>query len=85
MFMDDFIGLAQTTDPDALRHISCVLLQGIHSVFPPPLVTGHAGEDPIAMKKLLEGDRLWDTRKEILGWVFDSIHRCIELPADKVE
>ena len=37
------------------------------------------------MKKLLEGEGVWDTRKEILGWVFDGVTRCIELPGAKVE
>ena len=37
------------------------------------------------MKKLLQGDGLWDLRKEILGWLFDGATRCIELPADKQE
>ena len=37
------------------------------------------------MKKLLQGDGLWDTRKELLGWVFDGVKQCIELPPDKQE
>jgi hypothetical protein len=60
-------------------------LQGIHSIFPPPAVTGHAGEDPVSLKKLTQGDGLWAVRKELLGWVFDGARRCIELPIDKVE
>jgi hypothetical protein len=37
------------------------------------------------MKKLLQGDGLWDMSKEILGWLFDGATRCIELPANKQE
>jgi hypothetical protein len=85
VYIDDFIQLAQTTDPKQLRHLSRAVLHGIHSVFPPPSVTGHAGEDPISMKKLQQGDGLWTARKEILGWVFDGARRCIELPQDKVD
>jgi len=83
-FVDDFIGLAQTTDEIVLRHLSRSMLEAILSVFPPPEVTGHAGEHPVSMKKLLEGDGVWDVRKEILGWMFDGAKRCIELPEDKV-
>jgi hypothetical protein len=84
VYIDDFIQLAQTTNQEQLRHLARTILQGIHSVFQTPEVTGHDGEDPVSMKKLLQGDGLWTVRKEILGWVFDGAHRCIELPANKV-
>jgi hypothetical protein len=83
--VDDFIQLAQTTDPAKLEHLAWAILHGIHSVFPPPAVTGHAGEDPVALKKLKQGDGLFATRKEILGWIFDGARRCIDLPTDKVD
>ena len=83
VYIDDFIQLAQCTDPDKLLHLSRAILHGIHSIFPPPTVTGGTEEDPIALKKLRQGDGLWDTRKEILGWIFDGIHHCITLPNDK--
>ena len=41
VFVDDFVQLAQTTDEEVLRHCSSAVLHGIHSVFPPPNVTGH--------------------------------------------
>lgn len=85
VYIDDFINLAQTTDVNELRHISRAVLHGIHSIFPPPAVTGHDGEDPVALQKLMQGDGIWDVRKEILGWVFDGVRRCIELPQAKVE
>jgi hypothetical protein len=84
VYVDDFIQLAQTTDPTQLRHLSRAILTAIHSVFPPPSVTGHDGEDPVSLKKLQKGDGLWTTKKEILGWLFDGAKRCIELPPDKV-
>ena len=59
VYIDDFIQLAQTTDPAKLQHLSRAVLHGIHSVFPPPLVTGHAREDPVSLKKLDQGDGLW--------------------------
>ena len=52
VYIDDFIHLAQTTDPAQLRHLSHALLRGIHSVFPPPSVTGGKEEDLVALKKL---------------------------------
>jgi hypothetical protein len=85
VYIDDFIQLAQTTDKAQLLHLSRALLHAIHSVFPPPSITGGTEEDPVAMKKLLQGDGLWETRKELLGWVFDGVHRCIELPTEKHE
>jgi hypothetical protein len=72
VYVDDFIQLAQTTDPAQLEHLAQAILHGIHSVFPPPAVTGHAGEDPVALKKLKQGDGLFAMRKEILGWIFDG-------------
>jgi hypothetical protein len=54
-------------------------------VFPPPTATGHDGEDPISLKKLVtEGEGIWDTVKEILGWIFNGLERTIQLPPKKV-
>ena len=85
VYIDDFIGLLQTTDSKEILRCSRALLHGIHSVFPPPTVTGHDGHDPISQKKMDAGDGLWETRKEILGWIFDGLERTMELPQDKVD
>jgi hypothetical protein len=37
---------------------------------------------PVSEKKLFE-DGIWDTRKEILGWLFNRMARTIELPHHK--
>ena len=80
VYVDDFIQLVQSSDPAVLLHCSRALLHGIHSVFPPPAITGHNGQDPISLTKLMEGEGLWDVRKEILGWMrMDGATRCIEL------
>ena len=85
VYVDDFCTLVQTSDVAVLRHVSRALLHAIHSVSPPPpAISGHGGGDPISNKKLLEGEGEWDTRKEILGWVFDGARRCIELPPKKM-
>jgi hypothetical protein len=39
---------------------------------------------PVSEKKLIE-DGVWDTRKEILGWLFDGMARTIELPQRKCD
>jgi hypothetical protein len=81
VYIDDFCALAQTTDERLLRHLSSSILTSIHEVFPPPHATGqHPDDDPISLKKLNQGDGVWATRKELLGWVFDGVTRCIELP-----
>ena len=85
VFVDDFVQLAQTTNEEALRHCSRAVLHGIHSVFPPPKVTGHIGADPVSVKKLLKGEGVWAVRKEILGWVMDGSTMCIELSNKKQE
>ena len=61
VYIDDFIQLAQCTDPAQLLHLTRAILHGIHSIFPPPSVTGGTEEDPVALKKLCQGDGLWDT------------------------
>jgi hypothetical protein len=86
VYLDDYIGLLQSTDPELMRHHSRALLHAIHQIFPPPTATGHDGEDPISHKKLvLEGEGIWDTRKEILGWIFDGLHRTMVLPPQKID
>ena len=44
---------------------------------------GHSDHDSIAHKKLVEGDGVWSTRKEILGWDVDGASYTIQLPAKK--
>jgi len=34
---------------------------------------------------LQQGDGLWSTKKEILGWVFDGVSKCLSLPIEKVD
>jgi hypothetical protein len=85
VYVDDYIGLVQSSDPEVLRHHSRALLHAIHQIFP-PVPGDDKSDDPISYKKLvLEGEGLWDTRKELLGWIFDGINRTLELPAQKVE
>ena len=73
----------KTSDPEQLLHLSRALLHGIHSVFPPPKVSGHNGQDPISKENLDSGEYQWEVRKEVLGWMVDGATRCIELARDK--
>ena len=55
VFCDNFIHMAQRSYPAQLLHLSRALLHGIHSVFPPPKVSGNNGQDTISKKKLDSG------------------------------
>ena len=83
VFCNDFIHMAQTSDPAQLLHLSRSLLHVIHSVFPQSQVSGHNGQDPIYNKKLESGKGQWEVRKEVLGWMVDGSTQCIELAWDK--
>jgi len=51
---------------------------------PPQSITNHPNDELIALKKLAAEDGLWTTRKEILGWIFDSMACTITLPPEKI-
>ena len=63
VFWDNFIHIAQTSEPSQLLHFSIAFLHGIHGVFPPPQVSGHNGQNPISMKKSESGEGQWAVRK----------------------
>jgi len=67
----------------ALIHFMQAILHGIHLVFPPPGPNDNPMDEPISLKKLQQGDGIWDTHKEILGWLFDGVTCCMQLPPDK--
>jgi len=85
VYMDDFIGLSQSMSQQELIHFTRAVLHGIHTVFPPPGPTDDQTDEPISVKKLKQGDGLWNTQKEILGWLFDGVTKCMKLPDDKVK
>ncbi len=84
VFVDDFIACTDNLSQTHLQNVSRAMLHGIHSIFPPPNVTGHKGGDPISEKKLDKLEGLWDFVKEILGWMIDGANFTIELPPSKV-
>ena len=85
VFVDDFIGCTDDSSAAHLTKLSRAMLHGIHSVFPPPSITGHNGGDPISEKKLDNLEGLWDHTKEILGWIIDGANYTIHLPKPKVD
>jgi hypothetical protein len=59
-------------------------LDGITKVFPPPELSGSKMAHPVSETKLIE-DGIWDTGKEILGWLFDGMAQTIKLPQRKCD
>jgi hypothetical protein len=82
VYIDDFIGLIQSTNKDHLLWCSRTILSAISNVFPPPEITNSSMGPAVSVKKLVDKGT-WETRKEILGWLFDGIARTIELPENK--
>jgi hypothetical protein len=69
VYIDDFIGVLQSTDKVNLRQLSRKSLKGIHNnVFPIPALTGSTMGPPVSEKKLIE-DGTWALCKEVLGWL----------------
>jgi hypothetical protein len=82
VYIDDFIGVIQSTNKSHLLQFFRRILDGITKVFSPPELSGSKMAHPVSEKKLIE-DGIWDTRKEILGWLFDGMAKTIELPHHK--
>ena len=70
VYVNDFIAMINNIEHTHLQKLSQAMLHGIHAIFLPHEVTGHTGYDPIAYKKMVEGNGIWDFCKEILGWDF---------------
>jgi hypothetical protein len=82
VYIDDFIVVIQITNKSHLLQFSCRILDGFTKVFQPPILSGSEMAHPVSEKKLFK-DGIWDTRREILGWLFDGMARTIELPHHK--
>ena len=83
VFVDDFIAATNKLTRAHLTHFSKALIHGIHSIFPPPEVSQHQGEDPISQKKMDAGDGTWAFTKEILGWIINGVDFTIHLTPNK--
>jgi len=85
VYVDDFCYAAtQSEDGEHIPTIRWAVIHGIHAVFPPTSVTHHKdGKEPISAKKLAAGDGNFDTKKEMIGFVFDGVKRTVHLPPAK--
>jgi hypothetical protein len=85
VYVDDFCYAAtQSEDGEHIPTIRRAAVHGIHTVFPPTSVTYHNdGKEPISAKKLAAGDGNFDTKKEMIGFVFDGVKRTVHLPPTK--
>jgi hypothetical protein len=87
VYVDDYIlGVIEDLDRTLVRRVARAALYGIHSIFPPPRITGHeGGKDPISEKKLAKGDAKFQEGKIILGFLFNGTNRTVQLPTDKAD
>jgi hypothetical protein len=85
VFVDDFIGATNNTSPAHLTKVSRAMIHGVHSIFPPPDISGHNGQDPVSEPKLNKGEGHWDHEKEVLGWVLNGKTFTLHLPKSKCE
>jgi hypothetical protein len=87
VFVDDFVlALVQTPDEALIPQLSRAALIGIHSIFPPPELSGHTGgKDPVSEKKLAKGDARFTVEKVVLGFLLNGRDRTIRLPQEKAD
>ena len=85
VFVDDFVGCTNDVTEENLLKTSRAMINGIHSIFPPPEITKHTGGDPVSEKKLEKGEGTWSHTKEILGWDFNGKDFTIQLPPRKCD
>jgi hypothetical protein len=82
VFVDDFVGLAQKHK----QQVHCALLEAANDVFWPLSPSDPpTRQEPVSIKKLLEGDGSWSTIKLVLGWILDTESLTICLPSHCVE
>jgi hypothetical protein len=61
-------------------------INGVHTVFPEPVGTGHQNrKDPLSKKKLEQGDGNFVRMKDMIGFRFDGIKWTIQLPPVKAK
>jgi hypothetical protein len=83
--MDDFILLSQHTKLER-QNSRRTVFACIDAVLHPLSPTDNPNrKEPNSTKKLAQGDAAWATRKVILGWLFDTVRRTIELPRHRAD
>ena len=63
------------------RHIFYI----INNIFHPNAPSNTHCKEPISVKKLLQGDAAWYTKKVIPGWSLDTINQVFILPQHRVD
>ena len=56
------------------------LLHAIDSVLAKPDVSSNQRNEAVSLKKMRMGDGSWSTRKELLGWIVNTMRQTLELP-----
>ena len=82
VYMDDFIQIGQG-GPKRMRCLRDHLLWAIDAILAKPGLDETRRTEAVSLKKLLKGDGSWCTRKEILGWIIDTIRQTLELPSHR--
>jgi hypothetical protein len=87
VYVDDYILAAvENKERTLIKRMARATLLAIHSVFPPPEVTGHeGGKDSISRKKLDKGDAIMTRVQEILGFTLEGLARTVTLPPKKAD
>jgi len=87
VYVDDFVlAVVENNDRSLIRRVSRATLHAIHSIFPPPDISGHhGGKDPISRKKLEKGDARFEIEKEILGFMVNGVDRTVRLSEAKAD
>jgi len=80
VYVDNFVGLLQALSFAQAQKFTSAVWHGIHTIFAPPDAS-NPNNEPIALKKLAQGDGVWATS----GWMFNGVTRCMSLPAEKVK
>ena len=79
VYLDDFIGLAQTLPDETWVHQH--LMYNINDMFNPNTGQEHICKEPTSDKQLTSGDASWCTNHTILQWDLDTTCHTLELPA----
>ena len=82
VYVDDFMSMVIPVTRQQLDHTATAVMTGIHDVFPADV---DDDEDPISLKKLKQGEGEYSTRKTLLGFDFDGVHKTMWLEEAKWE
>ena len=84
IFVDYFLGITQGNKARR-EEVKRALLHSIGDELRPLLPTDlPTRQDPASLKKMKQGNSTWETQKNILRWVIDSVRGTIHLPQHRV-